>query len=63
MTCRDAGWGDALRGDQGTGTLGKILSGVVVPKGMASLSVPSWNQVQGWLKEMDALRKATELTA
>ena len=30
---------------------------------MGSLSVPSWNQVQGWLKEMDTLRKATELTA
>ena len=30
---------------------------------MASLSTPSWNQVLGWLKEMDTLRKATELTA
>ena len=28
-----------------------------------SLSVPSWNRVQGWLKEMDGLRKTTELTA
>ena len=30
---------------------------------VASLSVPSWNQVLGWLKEMEALRKATQLTA
>ena len=48
----------------GTWTLDKLLSGVVgLPQGMASLSVLSWNQVLGWLKEMDTLRKATQLTA
>ncbi len=47
----------------GTGSLGPFLSGVLLPKGMASLSVPSWNQVLCWLKEMDTLRKATQLTA
>ena len=26
--------------------------------GMASLSVPSWNRLHGWLQEMDLLRKA-----
>jgi len=34
-----------------------------VKDGMASLTVPSGNQVLGWLKEMDTLRKATQLTA
>ena len=45
-----------------TGTLVGLLAGIV-PHKVASLSVPSWNQVLGWLKEMDTLRKATELTA
>ena len=30
---------------------------------VVSLSVPSWNEVLGWLKEMDTLRKAAQLTA
>ena len=30
---------------------------------MASLSAPSLNQVLGWLKGMDTLRKAIQLTA
>ncbi len=48
---------------QGRFTLGPFLAGVIDPRAMASLSVPSWNQVLGWLKEMDTLRKATQLTA
>ena len=27
--------------------------------GMASLSIPSWNQILGWLRQMDSLRKAS----
>ncbi len=26
---------------------------------VASLSIPNWNQVLGWLKDMDALRRST----
>ncbi len=45
----------------GTWTLDKLLSGVVgLPQGMASLRVPSWNQLLEWLKSMDALRKSIE---
>ncbi len=29
-------------------------------KGLASLSVPSWNQLQGWLKEIAGLRNCYE---
>ena len=47
---------------EGTGTLVGLLAGIV-PHKVASLSVPSWNQVLGWLKEMDGLRKTIQLTA
>ena len=46
-----------------TARLDRLLAWIVDATSVASLSVPSWNQVLGWLKEMDALRKATQLTA
>ena len=50
--------------DMFDGDYGRLLEAVQNRgKGLASLSVPSWNQVLGWLKEMDTLRKATELAA
>ena len=48
---------------RGHGTLAGVFAAECFPEGRASLSVPSWNQVLGWLKEMDTLRKATQLTA
>ena len=40
-----------------TGTLAKFLSGVGVPKGMASHADLSWNRVIEWLRNMAALRE------
>ena len=41
----------------GTGTIEPLLAGQVVQK-LASLSIPSWNRLHGWLQDMDLLWKA-----
>ena len=38
--------------------LDRLLSGVVFTQGMASLTIPSWNRLRGWLQDMDLLWKA-----
>ena len=48
----------------GTWTLGKLVSGVVnLPQGMASLSMPSWNRILAWLREMAALQDSGIIAA
>jgi len=42
---------------RGRGTLSGLFD-AILPLGMASLTVPSWNRLRGWLQEMDLLRKA-----
>ena len=51
----------ASRGYQfkGEASIGQLLSGVVeLPTIVASLSIPSWNRLHGWLQDMDLLWKA-----
>lgn len=42
---------------RGTGTLLPVVAGVV-PQSMASLAPASWNQIAGWLRQIDGLRQA-----
>ena len=42
----------------GTGTLEPLVRGIC-PSMVASLSIPSWNQILAWLRQMDLLRKAS----
>ena len=37
---------------------GRLLSGIVFTQGVASLSIPSWNQLLAWLKHLETLMKA-----
>ena len=46
------------------GTVAKLIAGVVPGEvsclqAVASLSIPSWNRLHGWLQDMDLLWKAT----
>ena len=50
----------ALYTFEGTGTLVGLLAGIV-PHKWASLSIPSWNRLHGWLQDMDLLRKAASV--
>ena len=47
----------------GTGSLGPFLSGVLLPKGMASQGVPSWNHIAGFLESMRRLRDSADFAA
>lgn len=40
------------------GTLAQFLIGIVCPLAMASQIFTSWNQLAGWLRAMDSLRRA-----
>ena len=51
--------GDTWYEFAGTGSLAKFFSGIPAPKAVASLSIPSWNQILAWLRQMDSLRKAS----
>ena len=44
---------------EGEAAIGRLLAGSAdLAPFLASLSVPSWNRLHGWLQEMDLLRKA-----
>ena len=44
---------------EGEASIGQLLSGVVaLPTSLASLTIPSWNRLRGWLQDMDLLWKA-----
>ena len=47
----------------GEGTLSGLVTGGVVPNGLASPSIPSWNQIARFLESMRRLRDATGLVA
>ncbi len=40
------------------GILGNFFSGIVQPQGMASLPFAIWNQLDGWLRQVEGLRRA-----
>ena len=43
------------------GMVQEIINALTALKGLhvASLSIPSWNQILAWLRQMDLLRKAS----
>ena len=41
----------------GTGTLEPLLAGVLLPHNLASLSMPSWNQVESFLRSLSRLKE------
>jgi DNA invertase Pin-like site-specific DNA recombinase len=44
-------------------SFGRIFSGILCPSGMASPSIPSWNQILAWLREMQSLRESANHAA
>ena len=46
------------RNVRGEGSLRGLFERVIFPLGMASLPIPSWNQIHQWLKAMAVLKQA-----
>jgi hypothetical protein len=51
------------REEMPTFTLGRFFSGILCPKGMASLTIPSWNQLHEWLTAMQQLPDSSGFAA
>ena len=48
---------------RGTFTIGPLLAGVIDPQALAYHTVPSWNQIHAWLRELAILKETVESAA